>query len=171
MSDHEDVLRQQAETWERYGGFPEGASALRATLAELATLRSEVGILSAAKAGARYIAERDTLRQRLAEVEAQNRLLETWRAKHAKAPDLTPAPDPLQQGYCSGHCDHVRCRAAMSGGEIVLPESALAPVAEQPADARNLPAGTLVTCEHCSAPHPKDDDGTPCRYPKVADHV
>jgi hypothetical protein len=27
MSNHEDVLRQQAKTWERYGGFPEGASA------------------------------------------------------------------------------------------------------------------------------------------------
>jgi hypothetical protein len=70
MSDHEDVLLQQAETWERYGGFPEGASAIRATLAELAALRAEVGILSAAKAGARYIAERDTLRQRLADIEA-----------------------------------------------------------------------------------------------------
>lgn len=35
-------------------------------------------------------------------------------------------------------------------------------------DARRLPAGTLVTCETCPMPHPKDDDGRLCRFPKVA---
>ncbi len=35
-------------------------------------------------------------------------------------------------------------------------------------DARHLPDGTLVTCEHCSTPHPKGDDGRPCLFPKVA---
>jgi hypothetical protein len=109
------------------------------------------------------------LEQRLAEVEAQNRLLETWRAKHAKAPDLTPAPDPLQQGYCSGHCDHVRCRAAMSGGEIVLPESALAPVAEQSQPA--LPHMLLVLthkqttggCARCGKDWPCPDAPQPAK--------
>jgi hypothetical protein len=79
MSNHEDVLRRTLEccrAWDRdvrlLGNVRQGdmADAIDATLAELATLRSEVGILSAAKAGARYIAERDTLRQRLADIEA-----------------------------------------------------------------------------------------------------
>jgi hypothetical protein len=35
-------------------------------------------------------------------------------------------------------------------------------------DARRLPDGTLVTCEHCPTPHPKGDDGRPCLFPKVA---
>jgi hypothetical protein len=224
VSDHADVLRLTAlaEGRAEVHLLTADRERLKATLAELAALRAEVGILSAAKAGARYIAERDTLRQRLAdieaghgmraheccdevirlrlrleeavkkhavcvstidclqrdlgaleqrlaEVEAQNRLLETWRAKHAKAPDLTPAPDPLQQGYCSGHCDHVRCRAAMSGGEIVLPESALAPVAEQSQPA--LPHMLLVLthkqttggCARCGKDWPCPDAPQPAK--------
>lgn len=40
---------------------------------------------------------------------------------------------------------------------------------EPPAqDARQMPDGTLVTCEHCPTPHPKGDDGRPCLFPKVA---
>jgi hypothetical protein len=35
-------------------------------------------------------------------------------------------------------------------------------------DARGLPDGTLVTCEHCATPHPKGDDGRPCLFPQVA---
>lgn len=34
-------------------------------------------------------------------------------------------------------------------------------------DARNSPAGTLVVCEYCKFPHPKDDDGVTCRFPKT----
>jgi hypothetical protein len=100
MSDHEDVLRQMSlrlrsssRIWADANGNADSeiaagkADAIDATLAELAALRAEVGILSAAKAGARYIAERDTLRQRLADIEAGHgmraRLAEVEREREA----------------------------------------------------------------------------------------
>jgi hypothetical protein len=72
VSDHADVLRLTAlaEGRAEVHLLTADRERLKATLAELAALRAEVGILSAAKAGARYIAERDTLRQRLADIEA-----------------------------------------------------------------------------------------------------
>jgi hypothetical protein len=274
MSDHEDVLRRTLEccrAWDRdvrlLGNVRQGdmADAINATLAELAALRSEVGILSAAKAGARYIAERDTLRQRLAEVERTPQALGTkipdyWHEAKTLWPWLPSQPAiqlddewrnrtraenalwlieqaeqraeraetallgirsldiegrlhfvsernlcPLCQCRIGQHmpeCSIGRLRAALAPvaeptevqghwwcpscrQEVDAPGVTytechtdcgqrvewVAPVAEQPADARNLPAGTLVTCEYCPEPHPKDDDGTACRYPKVADHV
>lgn len=48
-------------------------------------------------------------------------------------------------------------------------EAAFAALAlPQGEDARSLPDGTLVTCEHCPTPHPKGDDGRPCLFPRVA---
>jgi hypothetical protein len=97
MSDHEDVLRDERArigdmlsdplmremvTEESVPRCEAVMAAIDATLAELSTLRAEVGILSAAKAGARYIAERDTLRQRLAEVERIGRQFERDARKH-----------------------------------------------------------------------------------------
>lgn len=44
----------------------------------------------------------------------------------------------------------------------------LAAAAAPGSDARGFPDGTLVVCELCPTPHPKGDDGRPCRFPKVA---
>jgi hypothetical protein len=121
MSDHEDVLRRTLEccrAWDRdvrlLGNVRQGdmADAIDATLAELAALRAEVGILSAAKAGARYIAERDTLRQRLAEVERERddlrgelaSVLRDWNA-------LVHAIGSPTHGGAAGHARILRERA------------------------------------------------------------
>jgi hypothetical protein len=290
MSDHDDVLRMHRDFQRLCDAGGENpavhtlhgrvATAIDATLAELATLRAEVGILSAAKAGARYIAERDTLRQRLAEVERigrqferdarkhfgqscenlqraeraerelacreeiikdhlakilhlENRVdAEAFRAKRAEtalreavslitgelgadwgelhqsswalidaalAPVADPGPLHREEEHFDGCSEEVECDPCMNGcyhrcgqalpcpvhGMEGAPKceecgehwpcpsarSTLAPVAEQPepgSDARSMPAGTLVTCEHCPWPHAKDDDGIACLYPKVA---
>ena len=44
-----------------------------------------------------------------------------------------------------------------------------APPAPTPPDASQMPDGTLVTCDLCSFPHPKGDDGRPCRRPRLAE--
>jgi hypothetical protein len=286
MSDHEDVLRMMRD-WidpnvpELRPADSQMIRAIDATLAELVMRRSEVGILSAAKAGARYIAERDTLRQRLAEVERERddlrgelasvlrdwnalvhaigspthggaagharilreradraeraekalrpfaafadawdrkpirgihdevyaihagadrgvlRLSDCKAARAALAPVAEPEPRHREEEHFDGCSEEVECDPCMNGcyhrcGQALpcpahglegaptcvecgerwpcsAARSATAPVAEQPADARNLPAGTLVTCEHCPDPHPLDDDGTKCKFPKVAE--
>jgi hypothetical protein len=56
----------------------------------------------------------------------------------------------------------------MSTPETPSPSAAPATEPRLGDDARSMPDGTIVTCEHSEWPHPKGDDGRPCRFPKVA---
>jgi uncharacterized membrane protein len=182
MSNHEDVLRQLVAAMANVRGpvAIRNREAYKATLAELAALRESEGMYQLEKRKSAQL-RRDLDRQDHAVAELRARLAEVDHG-HAEAVALALSQSghivkleqqaerawaALRDTRCclhvQGHWDcavtHARARAA------------LAPVAEQPADARNLPAGTLVTCEYCPEPHPKDDDGTACRYPKVASQL
>jgi hypothetical protein len=62
----------------------------------------------------------------------------------------------------------LKCKAWRN--ETPAPSPSAAPATEPRLgdDARSMPDGTIVTCEHSEWPHPKGDDGRPCRFPKVA---
>jgi hypothetical protein len=96
--------------------------------------------------------------------------VDTW-APETPAPEGGPEDEAVTCGECGGSGEGIytpgigarKCEECGGSGEVAAP--AAAPAKE---DARGMPDGTLVTCEHCPAPHAKGDDGRPCLFPKVA---
>jgi hypothetical protein len=67
-----------------------------------------------------------------------------------------------------GEVHTLKERAAKCAKAARAALSAPSPRPSPGGDARSLPDGTLVTCEHCEYPHLKGDDGVRCLFPKVA---